>query len=305
MKRTLLDMTQGIASALSTDEVNSISDNPEGLQIAECIKTSYYNILARNPISNLMQLVQLNPSLDLTQPVIMYVPQGIGRIEYLKYYNASTSEDSDNGNGVQHDINLDIQNNSGSATDSPLGYEYVTILPNQQFMDMVDAFNPNDTNVDSFVFSSNINGFPGSFTFQYQTDKQPRFCTILSNYYVIFDSYDNTVDSTLQSSKTKAFGEVIPIWMMQDTFIPNLPEELFQLLYNEAKSLAYFELKQMVHSKAERDAAREWSSMQKRKSITQRPTDFDALPDFGRRPASYGFNRWMKNDFNGQNRSVL
>src|SRR5258705_4412692 len=112
------------------------------------------------------------------------------------------------------------------------GYQYVTILPIRQFIDMVNSFNPADSNVRSFTFSADSNGFPGDFTFYYKNDKQPQFCTIMSNYYVVFDGYDSTQDSTLQASKSMVEGEVIPTWRMTNSFIPNLDERQVPLLLN-------------------------------------------------------------------------
>lgn len=163
------------------------------------------------------------------------------------------------------------------------GYQNVPILPIHHFINRTNTFNPTDPTVGSFSFSNNINGFGGDFTFYYKNNKQPSYCTILSNYNVIFDSYDNTQDSTLQANKTMCWGRIIPKWQMVDSFIPNLDDEQFTLLLNEAKALAYFELKQSIHPKAEQEIKRGWSSVQKNKAIINRPTYFDALPDYGRR----------------------
>lgn len=354
MKRTLLDMTQSILSSLGSDEVNSISDTTESLQVAEVIKTTYFNIINRINLPNHNQLIQLDPSLDATMPVLMYVPEHIARLDWLKYFNTNVLQGSGNF-GYQHDLNVDIQppwtttssttntialgtqiftvpsgltitQNNGALCVSGVntmfgtvvsyvgtvltlditsidgtgtysswiisesdggvaipGYEYVTILPIQQFIDMVNSFNPADSNVQSFTLNDNSNGFNGAYTFYYKNNKQPQFCTILSNYYVIFDGYDNTQDSTLQASKTMSFGEVIPSFSMTDSFIPNLGDEQFPLLLNEAKSLAFFELKQQPHPKAEQEAKRGWSAVQRDKAVINRPTYFDALPNFGRR----------------------
>lgn len=260
MKRTLLDMTQSILSSLSSDEVNSISDNPESLQVADIIKNTYFNIISRANITDHEQLIQLDPSLDASLPVLMYVPAGIGKITYLKYFDSNIS----------------------SGQPIP-GYQYVNILPTEEFLRMVESFNPGETNVFSYTFSDNSNNFPADFTLYYKNDKQPQYCTILSNFYVLFDGYDATVDSTLQASKTQACGMVIPVWSNTDDFVPDLSEEQFTLLYNEAKSLAFFELKQSAHPKAEQEAKRQWSVLQKTKSIINRPTYFDQLPNFGRR----------------------
>ena len=359
MKQTLLGMTQSILSSLNSDEVNSISDTPESLQVAEIVRQTYFNIISRLDITDHEQLVQLQPSLEETQPVIMYVPDGVSNLIWLKYFNSNvldvasgTSVHGTNTNlvatpswsatsvtsitigtglkvftlnssllpivvnqavtikstvtpvnamtgtvssyvGGVLTVNVTSFTGSGTfaawtltggvvATAVP-GYQYVTILPIAQFLDMTNSFNPSESNVLSFTFEDNSNNYPGNFTFYYKNDKQPQYCTVLSNFYVIFDGYDNSQDSTLQTSKTMAMGKVIPTFTMVDSFTPNLSDEQFTLLLNEAKSLAYFELKQSAHPKAEQEAKRGWSSIQKTKSVVNRPTYFDALPNFGRR----------------------
>lgn len=358
MKLTNLDMVQSILSALGSDEVNSVSDTTESRQVLEVLRTTYFNIVSRAGLTNQKQLVQLDPSLDPSIPVIMYVPDGIKKVEWIKYFNESNNPNGSEGHGVNTDlvpnINTTWSTTSGSSvsigtgakvftvTSSTLeidvgdyvvasatadttnymygtvtsyvgttltinittthgvgtfsnwgiqggttlapvqGYQYVTILPVKQFLDMVNGFNPSENDVDTFVFTDDSNGYPNDFTFYYKTQKQPQYCTVLSDYYVIFDGYDSTFDSTLQSSKTMAEGSVVPVYTMTDSFVPNLPEDQFPLLLSEAKSLAFFELKQSTHPIAERDSRRQWGHLQKGKSVADVPTSFDALPNFGR-----------------------
>lgn len=265
-KQSLLDMTQEILSAMSSDEVNSISDTTESLQVATIIKRKYYDIISRGDLPEHMQPISLDPSNDITMPVLMYIPAGVSNLEWIKYFN--------------------------SDTDSP-GYQYITILPTQQFIDMTSGFNTDDTNVDTFTFNPAVNGFPNSFTFYYKNDKQPSYCTIIANKYVIFDGYDDTLDTTLQTSKIMAFGKVVPTFTMADTFIPQLEDNQFSLLVNEAKALAYYELKQTPHQKAEQEIKRQWSATQRNKATINRPTHFDQLPNFGRPPSggTFGYPR--------------
>lgn len=285
MQMTLLDLTQNVLSSLSSDEVNSISDTTESMQVAVIIKNKYFDIVNRVELPEHEQLIQLDPSLDATTPVQMFVPDGVAEIEWLKYFNSNVDDSPDI--TAEHDINVDIKDVDTGTLGTVPGYQYVTILPIQQFIDMTNSFNPSDSNVDSFTFTNNVNGIPGTYTFYYKDDRQPRYCCILSNFNVIFDSYDSTQDSTLQSSKTMAWGRIIPTFLMEDSFIPNLDDEQFTLLLNEAKALAYFELKQSVHPKAEMEIKRGWSSVQKNKAISNRPTYFNALPNFGRRGTSF------------------
>lgn len=271
MKMTLLDLTQNILSRMSSDEVNSIGDTTESQQVANIVKNKYFDIVNRVKLPEHEQLVQLNPSLDTTSPVLMYVPDGVADLKWIKYFNSNSDE------GIP-----------------PPGYLYVNIVPLEQFIDMVNKFNTEESNVESFTFSDTSNSFPGDYTFYYKNDRQPCYCTVISNYYVIFDSYDSTQDDTLQSSKSMAWGRIIPFWSNVDSFIPDLAEEQFQLLLNEATALAFYELKQQPHQLAMQEANRGWSNIQKNKAVVNRPTYFNELPNYGRRSAVYnGTNRWL------------
>ena len=86
-----------------------------------------------------------------------------------------------------------------------------------------------------------------------------------------------------------ALGDVIPAFEMSDTFIPDLPEDQFQLLFNESKALAFYELKQIMHPLASQEIQRGWSTVQKKKAVINRPTYFDELPGFGRKRGYYGY----------------
>lgn len=284
MKTTLLEMVQDILSNMSSDEVNSIGDTTESLQIATIIRQKYLDIINRLDLPEHDQLVQLNPSLDSTVPVLMYVPEGISDIQWIKYFDSNTNASVSVSNHTTDIINgVPPINQTNPTPVSPPGYKYVTVLPNTQYIDYVNGFDPSSFDVEKFTFEDTSNKFNNAFTFYYKTDKTPQYCTILSNYYVIFDSFDTTQDSTLQASKTMALGSVLPVFNMVDNFVPDLAEEQFGLLLNESKALAFFELKQQPHQLAAKEIDRGWSSIQKKKSISNKPTYFDQTPDFGRK----------------------
>ena len=140
---------------------------------------------------------------------------------------------------------------SWSFTNNPSqavpGYKYVTKLTFEEFLNMVNRFNPSDSNVFSYTFSN----LGYNFTLSYKNNIQPRFCTVFSNQFVFFDSYNINFDSFLQQSKTMAYGQIIPTFFLLDTFVPPIDDNQFPLLLNEAKSLAFYELKQMPHQKAD------------------------------------------------------
>jgi len=275
MKYSLLDLTQSILSNLNSDEVNSISDTTESMQVAEIIKQTYFNLISRSDLPEHYQLIQLDPSNSVAEPTMMYKPDNVKYIEWLKYYDESQTTSQTGTHGINTDIPV-TPNTSGVVVPE---YKYITILPNKQFIDLVNTFNTQETNVEVLNFTTGSE----SYKLFFKNDAQPSYCTVIKDYYIVFDSFDQNIDSTLQASKTMAWGQTTPSWEMKDTFIPSLDDQQFPLLLNEAKSLAFLELKQMSHPKAEQESKRQWSAIQKNKALVDRPSYFDALPDFGRK----------------------
>lgn len=283
--RTLLEMTQDVLSRMSSDEVNSISDTTESLQIANIIKNKYYDIVARGDLTANKEPYQLNPSNDDTMPVLMFVPDGVIGLEWLKYFDTNPT-DSQGEDQFGHGVNEDLEDeNDDDIPDVPAGYKYVTILPVQQFLDMVHGFNPSESNVGSFPLT--VKG--QSFTFYYKNNHQPRYCTIIENNYIVFDMYDMTQDTTLQASKTMGYGQTVTPFEMLDNFVPDIDDNQFPLLFNESLAVAFYELKQSPNQKAEQEVKRQWSVVQKNKSVDNKPGYFDQLPSFGRMPRTGGY----------------
>jgi hypothetical protein len=249
MKYSLLEMTQNILSAMDSDQVSSIFSTAESRQVAEIIRTAYFNIIARANLPEHNQLFQLNGLNASATPVVMNIPDNVAKIDWIKY-NTMTADD-----------------------DSVDSYTYVTILPLQQFLDMEHQLNEDDTIVDTMTYEG--------ITHFFYNDRAPRYCTIIDDRHVIFDAYDSEVDTTLQKSKTIAYGRVVPLFSLTNVFVPDLDEQQFPLLLNEAKSLAFLELKQITHEKAEQESRRQWRNLQSTKKI-DKPNPMDTFPNFGR-----------------------
>jgi hypothetical protein len=352
---TVLQMTQEILSSLGSDQVNSINDSPESVQVATILNRVYDNLTLRGDLPEHYSLFQLTPSNDVTKPTLMYVPSGVANVRWIKYFDTSIADSlqQDQFGAFSHDLNIDIVSSSkwtttsstsntiglgsktftvasstlpiivgqgamaqsgtsnmfgnvlsyvgttltinvvtiaGSGTfnnwvvqsadtNAVAGYKFVTILPSDQFIDMINGFSPSDTDVASYTFTETGE----NFTFYYKNDRQPMYCCVLSNQFVLFDSFDMNQDNTLQASKTLVFGEIVPAFQLVDTFIPAIDDKQFPLLINEAKSTAWFELKQTTNPKAEQESKRYWSALSKDKSFSNKPTYFDQFPYFGRR----------------------
>lgn len=250
MKSTLLELTQNILSRLDSDEVDSIADSTEAMQVARIIRNTYFNILTRSNLPEHKKLIQLTASGSATQPVLMIRPDNVQRVEWIKY-------------------------NIRTATDTIDRFDYVTILPLTQFLEMTDRFSTDDSNVDTMT----LNGI----TFTFTNNMKPTYCTIVDDVYIVFDSYDIDVETTLQTSKTKVFALTVPTFALVDGTIPDLDDVQFPLLLSEATSVAFVDLKQMPNQKAEQESRRNWISLQRTKALKKVPSAFDELPNFGRR----------------------
>jgi hypothetical protein len=82
-------MTQDILSALDGDEVNSIGDTVEALQVATTIKQCYYDICATLSIPSKMALIQLDSLNDPTRPNYLKLPSTVRNVEWLRYNSKS------------------------------------------------------------------------------------------------------------------------------------------------------------------------------------------------------------------------
>jgi len=100
-----------------------------------------------------------------------------------------------------------------------------------------------------------------------KTNQPPQYWTSFDDEYVILDSYQIAMESTLQSSKSLITAYIEPKWDTLDTFVPDLPPEAFAMLTEEAKSTAFFAMKEEVNQKAEAKAQRQqrWLSRKARR----------------------------------------
>jgi len=221
-KMTLLDIVQDVLSDMESDEVNSINDTTESLEVAQIVKSTYYNIIDGKHWPWLKELFQLTALSDTTKPTHMQIPETIEDIEFVKYNKRKLADTRDFYSTLKYktpeEFLLILERRDSSASDVLVVTDYS---------------------------STKLNVY---------TDKAPEYYTSFDDNYVVFDSYDSAVDTTLQTSKTQCYGRRHPTWTMEDTFTPDLPVQMFSYLLNEAKATCFATLKQTVNQKAEQHA---------------------------------------------------
>ena len=90
-KMALLEMTQNILSAMESDEVNSIGDTVESLQVAEEIRTSYDVLFSNYEWPSLEGFVNLQALQDLDRPTHMRIPDDVEEIYWIQYNHGTAA----------------------------------------------------------------------------------------------------------------------------------------------------------------------------------------------------------------------
>lgn len=244
-KQTLLDMTNNILSAMDSDEVNSITDTVESEQVAEVLKETYFAMVDELNLPNTEELFHLESAVSAT-PTKMKIPDDVHDVYWIKY-------DTDTTGGTE------------------ANYSDIQYLSPKDFVDQV--LTRNET-------ASNITKITDSVDLLIITDAMPTYWTSFDNEYITFDSYNSAVESNLQEQKSTCHGVKEPTWTTSDTFIPDLPTNIFSLFLTEAKSTCFFNIKQVTNGKEEQKARRHRIALRKNK---WRQNGGISTPDYGRR----------------------
>lgn len=258
MKFTLLEIVQEILSSMDSDEVNSVSDTTEAAQVAMIVRRVYLDLCNRLNLNEHFDFFQLTASGDASLPIIMYRPSSVDQVLWIKY-----------------DKRLGVSD----AVD----FEDIKYMDVSSFMNRMYMHNTSESNVSSTTLTIGSD----DITLIYKTDRQPSYWTSHDDNTIIFDSYYSTLDTTLQKSKTQCYGLIERNFdIYDDDFTPDLDGQHFSLLINEAKALAWAELKMITHVKSERESKRQWTRVHRNKQALpsgEAYSNYNKLPDYGRK----------------------
>ncbi|AYP28020.1 tubular protein A [Lentibacter phage vB_LenP_ICBM1] len=226
MKMTLLEMVQNILSDMDSEEINSISDSNEAEQIAQVVKNTYFNMIATRFIPEHSQTIKLTSFSSSARPTHFSFPTRVKNIEFLDY-NVSKSV-----GGVE--------------------YRRLKYLSPDEFFGLSDGRDSLSSSVKQVadVGSDSI--------LLIRNDTMPMYYTSFDDDTVVLDSYDASVDATLTSAKTRAYGVKYPTFdAFSDTFVPDIDDTMFPFLLAEAKSTAMSLFKSGSDPKIEQAARRQ------------------------------------------------
>ena len=239
MKLSVLDMVQDILSDMDSDEVNSISDTVEAMQVAQILKTTYFNMCSNRKWGDQKRLTTLDHSGDISKPTHLKLPENTKELIFLSY-------------------NCKKDQTSGPIDEyRKLEYRYP-----DEFLRIVNTRPRNNSAYEE------VTDFGGVKLF-IKNNEHPTYWTSFDDKYLICDSYYADLDTTLQASKTQAYLVQMPTWEMKDDFVPHFPVEAFAALLAEAKSTAFLVLKQMANEKAESTSRRQQAWLSRKNSTAK------------------------------------
>lgn len=254
MRYTLLKMVQLILSSMDSDEVNSIGDTTESLQVVDQIETTYNHIAATIDFPDHWDFFELAPSLDPNKPTVMHLPENVAKVEWLQY---------------------DITEPGGTVRKT----KDLLPLDRKRFFDRMNSL---DT-ARPEVYSYDLLVDAATFDVRGYNDRDPTYYTSNDDHTLVFDNYDLSVGQTLQGNRTKGYGMIIPIFLREDDFIPDFEPRQFTLFFNEAKAACFADLKQVQNSKAEQRARRGWVQAHRKEPQIELVDNYRATaPNFGR-----------------------
>lgn len=248
-KLSVISMVRNILNAMDSDDVYTINETPEALQVAEIVKETYYQLIANTDIPENYTLVKLEALSDLDRPNYLKMPDNIKAIHSIKYDKIKSGE-------------------------SRHKYDEVHYLPVEEFLERSHGL---DNTRDDVIEVEDFNGVK----YYIEDDVAPDYYTTFDDKYIVFNSYDSDIDSTIQNSKTACIAQTFPSFTMSDDFVPELDVNLFPLLLAEAKSMCFNTLKQAPNALIERRAREQRIRMQNDKHrVRVKSTGY---PDYGRK----------------------
>lgn len=205
MNRTLLYTVQRVLEKLDLDPVDSINDSQDAILIAREAEDTFYDLVNRNEWPERYDIIKIESVGDVNNPTALKLPDNVLNVLSLRY---------------------NITESGGSNTE----YRELDQLSPEDFLDKVYTRRTSDTAVQ-------VASYKGIDIHIYN-NKSPEYFTVFDNKYIVSDSFDNTVETTLQGAKTVARGSSVPVFNMTDTYIVPVDVTTYPLYLAELTSAA-------------------------------------------------------------------
>jgi hypothetical protein len=234
---TLLEMTQNVLSAMSSDEVSVSLTLLSLSKLLMKFALPFEIIYSNHDLATFEGLINLESPGDTTTPNVLLLPETIQSVKWIKYRDTTNTDD-----------NTDFK-------------DLIYLCPEDFIHLIVEQPRP--------ASSADIAILPLSpVTYPINNLKSPSYYTILDTEQVlVFDSFDSNSESFLTGSNSIAWGLFYKVFDLEDDFIPPLPANEFPRLLAEAKAFCFANIKEMNNPKEEQRAHRQKVLTQRRRAV--------------------------------------
>lgn len=198
---------------MDSDDINSISDTEEALQITTIVEETYNELMTRKEWNHLKIPRQLESLSDADYPSTLKIPEDVMQIDTVRY---------------------DVTRDSAD----PVEYQTIKYKHPNDFLDYILTRRSPSSEIDSLTVKGS--GVP----LLVYNDRPPTFWTSFDDQFITFDSYNINVEDTVRGNKSIVYAVVLPEFNKNsDEFIPEMPARMFPLFLAECKKACFFYLK--------------------------------------------------------------
>lgn len=253
MAKTVLQMVQQILNDMDSEPVNGLSDSVEAEQVLSILAETFDDIVYTEDLPEHRELLKLTALSDAARPTEFLYADNVVRVHRVWY---------------------DVQDNN-PATDAAREYREVRYCDPLEFIDRMDARNSLGVDFDTVLEESS------GTTLRVYNDRHPSFYTSFDNKRIVMDSYDSAFDATLQESKVRAYGSVVPVFDKTDPdHVVDLDPAHTQYLLREATGRCFDLLKGGTTQKLEQSTRKVRYYLQNDRYRTVQP---NIKPNYGRK----------------------
>jgi hypothetical protein len=253
MSRTVLQLIQSILNDMDSEPINALGETLESEQVASILSDTFQDIVYTEDLPEHREILKLTAASDTAAPTEFSYADNVIRIHRVWY---------------------DTQDNV-TATDANRVYLEVVWCDPLDFIDRMDSVGSSGTDYDTILENSS------GTTLRIINNQHPSFYTSFDNKTIVMNSYNSAYDTTLQASKVRAYGAVVPTIDVTDgAHVVDLSPAHTQYLLRESTSRCFETLKGGTTPKMEQNTRRVRFYLQNDRYRTVRD---NARNDYGRR----------------------
>lgn len=248
MKRTYLELVRAVLNDTDCDDVNDINETTEASQVVSLMEDLFWEFTTRSGFTWRDSLIELDPLSDTDRPTYLKTPDGVMDVKWFKYNVKSDAAAKDDFRELTYKDPTEFFYNASRLDSTASNVEQVKAL--------------------------------GGGTFAVRNDKVPQYWTTVDDNYILCDSYDSKLESSLVGVKTQAFVQLAQPFVPDNDTFPPLPEEFFPSFLAELKMLASPILRR------QRDTMAEWQAQRQRQRLSHEGWKMrggDTYPNYGRK----------------------